>query len=628
MWRFFRVHGIHAPLFWSLAFFSFGVCASREQCLLLISGPLIALSWICIPRFRVDLMLTAGCILLGWGRMEWQLTHAPICEKEFVDQWTCQCPFELSAPCNCTSLNTHQSWVVEMGKRQKHGTTKAFWGRISPFIAQGEFNLKRWKYTQNIQGRITPLEPISVSTGLISKPNLLSTWRESFRNGLKSNFDPDAEALLLAVFLGDKTGLSKEVKRAFSNGGIAHVLAVSGYHIGLVGLAPFLLIRNRRRWLRIIGFMLFPAIWMYVLLCHAPVSAVRAAVMSTAYVVGPCFRRPISPFQCWSLAGIIVLLWKPHAVMALGTQLSFVAVAAILVVLMNLKQAGWSQNWRLSFAIPIAAQFGTIAWTAHAFGRFPLAFLPMNMLIAPWMSSIGLGTLLWLGLHQIDVLSPLSHGLGQLISWVVENTFHLLQYADAHLSWAPSIHAWSPILWCGLTALFFAWNIVLLVFPNQRLAWSLRIITLVMLFIPWLSPWPSPFLEISTSRSKAPVLVLEGRSGIRIVAENNWDLDRVSQKLRLAKGISSDDNLLALDQFMIWETGWVYRNSTGDWKGQIQSRPFSWNRTGENNQVKTIQWGKHKFHWLPWCPNMDISSNEADWSKLGLHTLATPANPQ
>ena len=190
---------------------------------------------------------------------------------------------ELDAACICVSQHSFQPWSVEIDSRDFAGKTNAFWGRLEPFYSSGDFDVGQWKYTKDISGKLFPLEVIRPNRTHPVVRSRFAEMRHAIRDLLHLHFEKDAESLLLALFLGDKSSLRKSVKRAFSNGGIAHVLAVSGYHIGLVGMIPLLCIRNRRRWVRVLGVITFPAIWIYVLLCHAPISAVRAATMSSVY---------------------------------------------------------------------------------------------------------------------------------------------------------------------------------------------------------------------------------------------------------------------------------------------------------------------------------------------------------
>lgn len=629
MWRDIRVNGIQAPLFWPLVFFWVGVYAWNQPQIVLSVGALFAVICALHLNTRIDLLLSVAFALLGYFRMDFHTTHHPKCVSKRTDYWICTCPMELDAACLCVSQHTSQSWSVELDSRDFTGETLAFWGRLEPFYSSGDFDISQWKYTKNISGKLFPLEPIKLNHSHPIARSHIGEMRITMQNLLHLHFEKDAESLLLALFLGDKSRLSKPIKKAFSNGGIAHVLAVSGYHIGLVGMIPLLCIRNRRRWVRFGGIMLFPSIWIYVLLCHAPISAVRAATMSSVYLLGVCTRRTISPLQCWSTAGLIVLLWKPHASMALGTQLSFAAVAAILIFFQTCKEHGLSKAWLLSLGVPIAAQFGTLAWTANVFGRFPLAFLPLNILIAPGMSALGMASLFWLVSVQFDSLSDVSIGIAQGISTAIELAFQFLTYCDLHFAWAPSIQSWHPALWILLTSMFFVWNLALLTEPRERARWTMRCFGVVLVVLPWLGPWfPMEGIQLETVRSNTPTLIGTSLNGHWMLSENLAGLDRAIQLGKNQKRFFYNATHLTPGKVASWEDGWVYLHPNGNWKGWIQSRPFSWSQTGEKNKTKKISFGERGPFWMPWCSEMNFNSNEGGWSIPDRHTPATLANRQ
>ncbi len=106
--------------------------------------------------------------------------------------------------------------------------------------------------------------------------------------------DPKARGLLRAWFLGDRSGLTDALAEAFRSSGLAHLLAISGLHVGLVGLFTYrvlkwLLKRSDRVLLRfsvekiaVLGCL--PVVLAYVLLVGAPMTAVRAVTMFALFV--------------------------------------------------------------------------------------------------------------------------------------------------------------------------------------------------------------------------------------------------------------------------------------------------------------------------------------------------------
>ena len=207
-----------------------------------------------------------------------------------------------------------------------------------------------------------------------------------FRNTMKTKFESagipqPAAGIMLGLSTGDKSGIPKYTKDLFSRAGLAHLLAVSGYHVGIVGCLPLLFLRSRRREIRWLSSIGLSGIWMFIIACGSPWSAVRSGIMVTVACIGKWSGRNMLPWQGLAIAAWVVAWVDPWAPQQLGTQLSFAATAGILAVISNPK-------W-LIFRIPIAAQTATMAWTATTFHQLPIWFLPLNVIASPIVTSIG-----------------------------------------------------------------------------------------------------------------------------------------------------------------------------------------------------------------------------------------------
>ncbi|MDE0979590.1 MAG: hypothetical protein OSA78_06325, partial [Flavobacteriales bacterium] len=163
MWRNIRVNGIQAPLFWPLVFFWLGVYAWNAPRLALSLGTLLAFIGVLRHSIRFDVLLSVAFVLLGYLRMEYQITHHPQCVKQMTGQWVCTCPEELDVACLCVSQHSYQSWSVEIYSRDFAGKTDLFWGRLEPFYSTDDFDVAQWKYTKGISGKLFPLEAIKLN---------------------------------------------------------------------------------------------------------------------------------------------------------------------------------------------------------------------------------------------------------------------------------------------------------------------------------------------------------------------------------------------------------------------------------------------------------------------------------
>ena len=191
---------------------------------------------------------------------------------------------------------------------------------------------------------------------------------------------------LKGLVTGDKSAMSPSEKKAFSAIGLGHLTAVSGFHVGLVS-AAFLFILNLVFGARVWNALLvIPGVWLYISACGAPPSAVRAGIMASALAIGHAAGRKTDGLTMLSLAGVILLARSPFVALDVGAQLSFLAAAGILWWHRGqrmLSAKNRRSKWRAMVAIPWVATAFTapVAWPA--FGRFPLAFLPSNLVASP-----------------------------------------------------------------------------------------------------------------------------------------------------------------------------------------------------------------------------------------------------
>lgn len=141
----------------------------------------------------------------------------------------------------------------------------------------------------------------------------------------------DTAPILKGVFLGDKSDLDDETKQMFSRSGLAHVTAVSGLHVSTVAALVFSLFKILKIRKRIAGLFAAAFIIFFVLLSGAPVSAVRAGIMTIMAIVAEFIYRKSDTYTSMAFAVILIVLAWPFAAFDAGFLLSFGAVFGILV---------------------------------------------------------------------------------------------------------------------------------------------------------------------------------------------------------------------------------------------------------------------------------------------------------
>ena len=217
---------------------------------------------------------------------------------------------------------------------------------------------------------------------------------------------------LNATITGDTSMLSEEQRIKYSASGLAHILALSGLHVGIITffvtflLYPIDLIRGRK--MRYIITLII--LWIYAIMTGLSPSVTRAVIMATVFLTAHILQRHHSPFNSLCLAAIIVLIISPQSLFDIGFQLSFTAVASILLLSKHLNPI--SRRHRIAYnfvsimSVSTAAMIGTGIISAFYFHNFPIYFLLANIIASYLLPIIIIGGLFALLLSVLGI-SPL-----------------------------------------------------------------------------------------------------------------------------------------------------------------------------------------------------------------------------
>jgi competence protein ComEC len=249
---------------------------------------------------------------------------------------------------------------------------------------------------------------------------LLDRMRARAERGVAAGMPPREGALARGMVLGQDERIAQGVREDFRESGLAHLLAVSGQNVMLLGALalPVLAAAGLGPRGRAISLLLLIAV--YVPLAGAGPSLQRAGVMGAAGIAAMTLSRPGSRWYALLLAAAATLALNPRTTGDPGWQLSFAAVAGILTLgrplqrcLRRLLAATTASGARMpsaarvadglaeGAAISVAATLATAPLLAHHFGSVPLAGLPANLLALPAVAPA-----MWLGMVKA--------GLGQL----------------------------------------------------------------------------------------------------------------------------------------------------------------------------------------------------------------------
>jgi competence protein ComEC len=238
-------------------------------------------------------------------------------------------------------------------------------------------------------------------------------------------FQADNYAVLSALTVGYKDELSDSVRESFSVSGVSHVLALSGLHIGLLYvLISFLLKRlpGSSAGMSVIRVaMLIVPLWGFAFLTGLSSSVVRSVIMFSLIGLSQFFTGRTISFNTLSVAGMGMLIYHPSWLYDVGFQLSFTAVASILLIgpwlsgRLTVRNRFLNKLWGLA-TVSIAAQIGTAPLVLLYFSRFSVHFLLTNILVVPLVTVIIYATVVLPALSFLPVAGQMAaNGLNLLL---------------------------------------------------------------------------------------------------------------------------------------------------------------------------------------------------------------------
>ena len=226
-----------------------------------------------------------------------------------------------------------------------------------------------------------------------------------------------------SVLFGNQGYMSKETLTNYSRSGTAHIIAVSGLHIGIIVIILGKMFDfagiNKNKQLLFTMLLLF----FYAYTLNFPTSVVRAGAMYFLYVVSYFTNRRYDSVNSLFLIAFVALLFNPLSLFSVSFQLSFMATFSILIfypIIYN-KLNKMPEALNKLLAVSISAQIGTMPIIAYHFNHISIISLVANLLIVPTI-----GVLISLAIVSVMV-SLMSFHIASFISLITNG---LLIYID------------------------------------------------------------------------------------------------------------------------------------------------------------------------------------------------------
>ncbi|MDR0753254.1 MAG: ComEC family competence protein [Holosporaceae bacterium] len=270
---------------------------------------------------------------------------------------------------------------------------------LQPQAFPGAYDFKKQQYFRGISAR----GYITIPPKILKEPKsttlhlLIKQLRHSIDKKIEKYLPQETASVAKALITGNKSGVPINIRNNFANSGIAHLLAISGLHMGIIGFFVF--------WFFRVLFCCFPTICMffdvkktaaaiswitvllYLCISGSSVPSIRAFIMHTLVICAIFAERRAISMRSVAIAATLIMIFSPEVILFPSFQMSFGAVIAIVAL--------YESRWNFSgfaktlfdiLATTIVASIPTTIFSMCTFNQLTLNSVLANIISIPLMS--------------------------------------------------------------------------------------------------------------------------------------------------------------------------------------------------------------------------------------------------
>lgn len=356
-------------------------------------------------------------------------------------------------------------------------------GQVNP----GGFDFQEYLLQRGVTYGLYGSTELRPGTSEFSLAGFFAASRHHLATRLMAVMGEDAGAYAAAMLLGTRDFIPEDDRAAFNDLGIAHILSVSGFHVGVLAGVMLLLLRPlplARPWLLAIEALLLTG---YCLLTGGNAPVIRASLLLLWREVTRIRHRQMFPLHLLSVSALLQLLFNPTLLTSASFQLTYGAMLGLLLLFPRMKQlrafpSRRAQRLWEAFAASCSAQVGVLLPLLYWFGQLPLLAVLLNIPLI----TFGTGLILLYWATMISLPIP---GLRTLLGGLSAAATHALLCAVRALAELPTT------LWLrqpdALTCL--GWLLAMLaaarllprrMLPHRRKLLLTGVLLMALLFVP------------------------------------------------------------------------------------------------------------------------------------------------
>lgn len=274
----------------------------------------------------------------------------------------------------------------------------------------------------------------------------------------------EAGSIVEAMTIGRKTFLAQHTRKAFTEAGVSHVLALSGFHVGVIVMLMQVFFFSSilpRKWKWGVNLLLIFTLWGYTAITGLSPSLVRATTMFSILMLCQTGSGTFMSLDSCAFTFFIMLCINPFYLFDIGFQLSFLSVSGISLWSKSILESCPSSNtvirmlWNIIF-ISLACTLFTTPLVAYHFGKAPIWSVVSNLAIIPFVYIIMWGSMLW----WLSLGWTWGNGIILLlVEWAANLMSEIVHFISSSslstLEWKPGILLTTILYMCILFFTFF-----------------------------------------------------------------------------------------------------------------------------------------------------------------------------
>ncbi|MFI3212399.1 MAG: DNA internalization-related competence protein ComEC/Rec2 [Eubacteriales bacterium] len=280
------------------------------------------------------------------------------------------------------SENIHQSVKI--------GSQILIEGKLANFTSAtnpGQFDFKQYYENLGYAFTVNNAKIVWQSNAYSKGKEFLYACKIKIGTILDSYLTEEDSGVLQAMMLGDKNQLDEELEALYQRNGIAHILAISGLHISLLGMGLFQFLRRIGSSQKIAASVTIFVLWNYGLMTGMGISTFRAVVMFSIMVMGKAIGRTYDMITAMAVAAFVFLIENPFLLFNVSFQLSFMAIIGVGMFIPLLKEVLSVKRKILEGVVAsLGISLATLPIILYYFYEIPIYSVFLNLLILPLMS--------------------------------------------------------------------------------------------------------------------------------------------------------------------------------------------------------------------------------------------------